>query len=211
MAINADAPDRQLSAASASASLDELPEQPGDQHLDDEDGSVTADATSATATASSPIRAAMLIGLAAVVAFAGLGGWLGIRTYQSHRAELQRVLLVQAARQGALNLTTIDYEQVESDVQRVLDSATGNFYDDFSRRSQPFIEVVKAAQAKSVGTITEAGIETDDDDETKVLVGVTVKTTNAGGAEQTPRAWRMRISVTQVDSQPKISNVAFVP
>jgi len=153
----------------------------------------------------------MLVGLATAVALAGLGGWWGIRAYQSHQAELQRGLLLQAARQGAVNLTTIDYEQAESDVQRVLDSATGNFYDDFNRRSKPFIEVVKAAQAKSVGTVTEAGIEIDGAEETDVLVGVTVKTTNASGADQVPRSWRMRISLTQVDSQPKISNVAFVP
>lgn len=218
MAINDDAPERQLSAAPSlgepaepASGIDEPLEHRGEPHLDDEDRRGTAGTTSTIAQGSSPIRVAMLVGLASVVAFAGLGGWLGIRAYQSHQAELHRALLVQAARQGAVNLTTIDYEQVESNVQRVLDSATGAFYDDFSRRSQPFIEVVKAAQAKSVGTVTEAGIEADDDDETKVLVGVTVKTTNAGGAEQTPRAWRMRISVTEVDSQPKISNVAFVP
>ncbi|MEB3032945.1 mammalian cell entry protein [[Mycobacterium] nativiensis] len=198
MAINDDAPERQLNAVPESGSHDEP-------------GCPAEDSTPNPTKEASPFRAAMLVGLASVVAFAGLGGWLGIRAYQSHQAELQRALLLQVARQGAVNLTTIDYEQAESDVQRVLDSATGNFYDDFSRRSQPFIEVVKAAQAKSVGTVTEAGIEHDAADETNVLVGVTVKTTNASGADQVPRSWRMRISLTQVDAQPKISNVAFVP
>lgn len=198
MAINDDAPERQLSTAPESGDLDQ-------------GGCSVQDSVPTPARAAIPGRAAMMVGLATVVALAGLGGWWGIRSYQSHQAELQRGLLLQAARQGAVNLTTIDYEQAESDVQRVLDSATGNFYDDFSRRSQPFIEVVKAAQAKSVGTVTEAGIEIDGAEETNVLVGVTVKTTNASGADQVPRSWRMRISLTQVDSQPKISNVAFVP
>lgn len=211
MAINDDAPERQLRAAPESGSLDESAEHAGDQHLEDA-GRLAQDDTAPTAAkAASPLRAAMLVGLASVLACAGLGGWLGLRAYQSHQNGQQRALLLQAARQGALNLTTIDHEQVESDVQRVLDSATGNFYDDFSRRSQPFIEVVKAAQAKSVGTVTEAGIESDDADATHVLVGVTVKTTNASGPDQIPRSWRMRISVTQVESEPKISNVAFVP
>ncbi|MEB3020851.1 mammalian cell entry protein [[Mycobacterium] crassicus] len=198
MAINDDAPERQLNTVPESGS-------------DDEKRCSAEDSTPTLTKAASPVRAAMLVGLASVVAFAGLGGWLGIRAYQSHQTELQRARLLQVVRQGAVNLTTIDYDHAESDVQRVLDSATGNFYDDFSRRSQPFIEVVKAAQAKSVGTVTEAGIESAGADETHVLVGVTVRTTNASGADQVPRSWRMRISLTQVDAQPKISNVAFVP
>ncbi|MGB3895634.1 mammalian cell entry protein [Mycolicibacter sinensis] len=147
----------------------------------------------------------------AVLAFGGLAGWLGFRTYESHRAEVQREQFLRAAQQGALNLTTIDHEHAEADVQRVLDSATGTFYEDFSNRSQPFIEIVKTAQAKSVGTVTEAGIEQQTADEAQVLVAVSVNTTNAGAAEQLPRAWRMRISVTRVDGQEKVSNVAFVP
>jgi Mce-associated membrane protein len=157
------------------------------------------------------MRDAMVFASAAVLAFAGLGGWLGLRTYESHRAEAQSALFLRAAEQGAVNLTTIDHEQAEADVQRVLDSATGAFYDDFSNRSQPFIEIVKTAQAKSVGTVTEAGIESETDQDAQVLVAVSVKTTNAGAAEQLPRAWRMRISITQVDDQATVSNVAFVP
>ena len=60
------------------------------------------------------------------------------RTRNSNSAKL----FVQVARQGALNLTTIDCQSADADVQRILDSATGTFYDDFSKRSQPFIDVV---------------------------------------------------------------------
>ena len=111
----------------------------------------------------------------------------------------------------ALNLTTIDHHQVDGDVQRILDSATGTFYDDFQKRAQPFIDVVKQAQSKSVGTISEAGLESESDDEAQVLVAVTVKTSNAGAPEQEPRAWRMRLSVQKVGEEAKISNVDFVP
>lgn len=65
-------------------------------------------------------------------------------------------------------------------MQRILDSATGTFYDDFQKRAQPFAEVVKQAKSKSEGTIAEAGLDTSTDNEAQVLVAVTVKTTNAG-------------------------------
>lgn len=157
------------------------------------------------------LRVLALAGGIAVLVLAGLIGWFAIQTYRTHEHDAQRNVFIQVARQGALNLTTIDYEHAEADIQRILDSATGAFYDDFDKRSQPFIEVLKKAQAKSVGSITEAGLESETDHEADVLVSVNVETTNAGSAEQTPRAWRMRISVTQADGPPKVSNVAFVP
>jgi len=154
---------------------------------------------------------ATLLGLAMVVVLAGLVGWLGFRVYQSHQAQAQRSQFLQVARQGALNLTTIDWQHAEADVHRILDGATGEFYDDFAKRSQPFIEVLKQAQAKTVGTITEAGLESETTDSAQALVAVSVQTSNAGESEQVPRAWRMRIDVQKVGDQVKVSNVGFVP
>jgi Mce-associated membrane protein len=159
----------------------------------------------------SHVRLATIAGLVAVVALAALTGWLGYRTYQSHQAEEERNLFLQVGRQGALNLTSIDWQQADANVQRILDSATGTFYDDFQKRAQPFVEVVKQARSKSVGTISEAGLESESDNGAQVLVAVTVKTSNAGAPEQQPRAWRMRISVQKVGDEAKVSNVEFVP
>ncbi len=158
----------------------------------------------------SHMRLATILGLAVVVALAGLCGWLGFRTYQSYTAAQERNLYLQVGRQAALNLTTIDFEHADEDVQRVLDSSTGTFYDDFEARAQSFKEVVKQAKSKSVGTISEAGVETETEDGAEVLVAVTVRTSNAGAAEQEPRAWRMRITVQKVGDEAKVANVRFV-
>ena len=159
----------------------------------------------------SHIRLATIAGLVVVVALAGLAGWLGYSGYTSYKADEQRKLFLQVGRQGALNLTTIDWQHAEADVQRVLDSSTGTFYDDFQSRAQPFVEVVKQAQSKSVGSISEAGLESESENAAQVLVAVTVNTTNAGAPEQQPRSWRMRISVEKVGDEAKVSNVEFVP
>lgn len=156
-------------------------------------------------------RRAMLLGLAIVVALAMLVGVLGFRVYQSHQAQIQRSRFLQVARQGALNLTTIDWQHADADVHRILDGATGEFYDDFAKRSEPFIEVLKQAKAKTVGTITEAGLESETADSARALVVVSVQTSNAGEPEQVSREWRMRIDVQMVGDQVKVSNVGFVP
>lgn len=155
-------------------------------------------------------RAAVAL-LAVVAAMAGLVVWQGVQTYAAHQTEAKRALFVQVARQAAVNLTTIDYQQAESDIQRVLDLATGPLYDDFSKRSEPFVQLVMQAQSKSVGTVTEAGLESATDTDAQVLVAVSVQTSNAAAPEQSPRAWRMRIAVQMVDHQVKASKVDFVP
>jgi Mce-associated membrane protein len=157
------------------------------------------------------MRLAAIVGSVAVVAVASIGGWLGFRTYQSHQAQAQRQLFLQVGRQGALNLTTIDWQHADGDVQRLLDSATGKFYDQFSQRKQPFVEMIKKAQSKSVGTVTEAGVESESSDKAQVLVAVSIKTSNLGAADQPTREWRMRITVEKSGAEAKISDVAFVP
>jgi Mce-associated membrane protein len=154
---------------------------------------------------------ATLLGILIVVVLAGLVGWLSYCSQVSHRDAERRDLFIQVGKQAALNLTTIDYREADSDIQRILDGATGQFHDEFAQRSQPFVSVVKQAKSKSVGTITEAGLESQTPDAAQVLVTVSVKTSTADGPEQDPRAWRMRISVQKLGDQAKVSKVEFVP
>lgn len=159
---------------------------------------------------SNPGRATVLV-LVVIIMLAALAGWFGYRAHQSQQVQAQRSQFIQTARQGALNLTTIDWQRADADVQRILDSATGQFYDDFDKRSKPFIELVKQAKSASVGTVTEAGLESETGDTAQVLVAVTVTTSYVGAPQPDPHAWRMRISVQRVGDQDKVSNVEFVP
>lgn len=160
---------------------------------------------------STPVRLALVVGTAFAVALTALCGWLGYRAYEARQQQEQRQLLLQVGRQGAVNLTTIDYEHADGDVKRILDSATGQFYEEFSTRSAPFIEVLKKTQSKSVGTITAAGLESVDGQEGQVLAAVSVSTTNRGTPDPQPRYWRMRLTVTKQGADAKVSKVEFVP
>jgi Mce-associated membrane protein len=151
------------------------------------------------------------VGFVIFAALAGVGGWLGYRVYQDREAQAQRNLYVEAARQTAVDLTTIDYTRVDADIKRILDSATGGFYDDFQKRSQPFVDVVKKVQSKSEGKVSEAAVLSEANDQAQVLVAVEVKTTMAAAPEQEPRRWRMRLGVQKTGVGPKVSKVDFLP
>jgi Mce-associated membrane protein len=157
------------------------------------------------------LRLALVASTVVVVVLGGLTGFVWFGAHQTAVAAQQREVFLQAARQAAIDLTAISYSRAEADVARILDSATGSFHDDFQKRSQPFIDVVKKAQSDSQGSVTAAGVESVEGDKASVIVAVSVKTSNAAVPEQQPRGWRMRLNVEKVGDAAKVSDVAFVP
>jgi Mce-associated membrane protein len=156
-------------------------------------------------------RLALAVELASVLALGAVAGWLGYGAYKAHQTDQLRNEFLAVGKQGALNLTTINYTQADADVQRVLDSSTGKFYDEFSKRAPSFIDVVKQVQSKTEGRITEAGVESISADSARVLVAVAVNTSNRGSADQPLRQWRMRIDVQKAGDAVNVSDVGFVP
>jgi Mce-associated membrane protein len=155
-------------------------------------------------------RFALLAGMVAGVVLAGLVGWLGFRAYEAHNLEAQRNLFVQTARQGAADLLTVDYQHADADAQRILDSATGKFHDSFARRKQSYIDSAKRMRSKLVATVTDAGLESRNGNQGRVLVAVTVKSSDPTQAEQEPQFWRMRVTVNKMGDVAKVSDVVFV-
>lgn len=155
-------------------------------------------------------RRALIAGLVGVLASASLLGWLGFRAEAAHSAAEQRELFVQAARRTAIDLTTVDYQDAEGDVQRVLDSATGEFYERFAKRAPLLIETVTRERSQAVSAVSEAGLEWQSDDEAQVLVAVSVASTHLGGLSERPHELRMRMTVQRVGEQAKVSDIEYV-
>ena len=152
----------------------------------------------------------LVVGLVVVAAVGALAGWLGMQSVASSEQAAQRELFLNVGRQGALDLTTIEADDAEAAIHRILDSSTGAFHDDFKNNSGPFLEVLRKTQSSSQGTITEAGVESLSDDQAQVLVTVSIKTVTPGVPDQPARLWRMRIGVQKADDGAKVSDVGFV-
>ncbi|MGV9797363.1 Mce protein [Mycobacterium sp. NPDC003449] len=155
-------------------------------------------------------RVGLCAGLIIVLALGGLLGWVGYGLHREHAVTERRDGYLAVGRQAALNLTTIDWQSVDSDIQRIVDSSTSDFRDEFTARSKPFAEVVRQAGSKSVGTVVAAGVQSESDEGAQVLVAVSVKTATRVAPQQDPRSWRMQISVQQTDAGMKVSKVLFV-
>ena len=192
-------------------------EADGTEVVGEADGATMADgADGADEAELSPDRRALssrprrLIAGALAILIA-ITGWLGWQDVQIRRAEHLRDAMVQAGRDGVVALTTIDHEQVDVDVQRILDSSTGKFRDDFAQRADSFTAAARKAQSKSVGTVSEAGVESVDGDRGRVLVTLIVMTSNSGAPEQQPKVWRTRVTVDKDDGVYKVAAVEFIP
>ena len=159
----------------------------------------------------SPNRLGLAVGALAIAVLSGLTIWFGYLSYTGHQAEQQRAAFLAAGRQGALDITTVDYTRVEADIARVVAGSTGAFRDDFQTRAGPFAEEMRRTKSKSVGSVAEAAVESMDKDTAQILVAVKVTTTQEGAPEPRVKGWRMRVSVVRVGADLKVSNVEFVP
>jgi Mce-associated membrane protein len=155
-------------------------------------------------------RIALITGLVAGMVLAGLVGWLSFRAYEAHTIEAQRTLFVQTARQEAVNIGTVDYQHADADAQRILDLATGKYYASFSRRKQSYIDSAKQRRSKTVGTVTDAGLESQSGDVGRVLVAVTVSSSDPTQAQREPQYGRMRITVRKAGDVAKVTDVVPV-
>lgn len=116
-----------------------------------------------------------------------------------------------AARQGVVTLTSLDFNNAKQGVQRILENSTGSFKDDFLKMADDFTKVVEQSKVVSQGTVQAAAVDTMTADSAVVLVASTSEVTNAAGAKQDPRNYRLIVTVTRDGGQLKISKVEFVP
>ncbi|WP_205874012.1 hypothetical protein [Mycobacterium camsae] len=163
------------------------------------------------------VRFPKLSTIAKVVAVLLILGFGGVSTYfmwQHHQAtdrEQKAAAFIAGAKKGVVNMTSLDFKKAKEDVQRVIDSSTGEFRDDFQQRAADFTKVVEQSKVVTEGTVNAAAVESMDGRTAQVLVSATSRVTNSAGAKDEPRAWRLRVTVTEEDGQYKMSKVEFVP
>src|ERR1700759_3265776 len=148
--------------------------------------------------------------VAAICALLGVSGWMAWHHHNVVQERQRAAAYIAAARQGVINLTSLDFNKDKEDVQRVLDSATGEFKDDFQRRAEDFESVVKDSKAVTEGSVAFAAVESMNKDSAVVLVLTNERVTNIAGAKDQPRTFRFRVSVVHDGDQLKLSKVEFV-
>jgi Mce-associated membrane protein len=140
---------------------------------------------------------------------------LSVLMVLNHRhqvAEQQRGAEYAAAgRQSVVTLMSLDFNKAKEDVQRIIDNSTGQFRDDFKNQAEDFIKVAQDSKVITEVTVNSTGVESMTNDTAVVLVSASSRVTNAAGAKQEPRTWRLSVNLQRDGGQIKMAKVEFVP
>lgn len=117
-----------------------------------------------------------------------------------------------AARQGVINLMSIDYATADDSVQRVLDGSTGRFRDNFAETADDFVEALQDEKIVTKATVNDAAVKSMTEDSAIVLVSATSRREGkqAPQDQQQPRLWRITVNLVRDGGQIKMSSVEFV-
>ncbi|MEU9477473.1 hypothetical protein [Streptomyces sp. NPDC048191] len=148
--------------------------------------------------------------VAATVLTAALCAWLGVQLADQHGAEQRRQDVLAAARQSALNFTSLDYRHYGRDSRTVLKGATGDFKKQFAAQTAQLTKLVTQNKSVSEGQVLEAGIVRSDERSARVLVVADSKVTNTAAPEGRARTYRIQLDLVRVAGHWLTSDVAFV-
>ncbi|WP_239150535.1 hypothetical protein [Streptomyces sp. SID13588] len=154
-------------------------------------------------------RLSATLAVAALV-LAAASGYLGAHLYQQRQDGRRDQDIVAAARQSALNFTSLDYRHYDQDSKNVLNGATGDFKKQFASQTAELTKLVASNKSVAEGQVLEAGIAKSDDHSARVLVVVDSKVTNVAAPEGQARNYRLQLDLVREGGRWLTSDVEFV-
>ncbi|MCZ0729822.1 hypothetical protein [Mycolicibacterium iranicum] len=155
--------------------------------------------------------AAIVVAILGAVAGLAASGYMIIEHRNAEKVRQQTAEYSAAARQSVVTLMSLDFNNAEADVQRIIDNSTGQFKSDFESQAADFVKVAQDSKVVTEVTVNSTAVESMSDDKAEVLVAAASRVTNTAGANQEPRTWRLSVSLEREDGQIKMAKVEFVP
>ena len=136
----------------------------------------------------------VVLGLALVLAVV-LAVVSGLRWQDQRTAERGRQEALAAAKQAAVNFVSISVSSVDSDMQRIIDGATGEFKEEYEGNKATFRTQIVENKASSTGTVLRAAILSSDSDSAVVLVALDATITNVNSPDGKLSHYRMQLDL----------------
>ena len=147
--------------------------------------------------------------LLATVALGAVGGLLAVRVHAAEEAQDRRGAILDAARQEAVYLTSLDYKNVEKDIQHILEGATGEVQKTFAKKKGLIRKLLPDAKVVSKGEVLAAGIVNADQDSAQTLVVADSTVKNKKIPKGAIRHYRIWMTLVEKDGQWLVSKLSF--
>jgi Mce-associated membrane protein len=148
--------------------------------------------------------------VAATVLTTAAAVWLSVRVYEQRQTDQRRQDVLAAARQSALNFTSLDYQHYDRDSGNVLKGATGDFKEQFAAQTAELTKLVAQNKSVSEGQVLEAGIVRADERSARVQVVADSKVTNVAVPGGEARTYRLQLDLVLENGRWLTSDVEFV-
>lgn len=175
--------------------------EPDDQTTSDEADEVEeADKAGETGddVARPPSRARRRIVIAVVgvivIASLGLSAFLGWRLYRADQTAAASQAALEAAKNYAVVLTTLDAGDIDKNYAQAVEGATGQFKDEYGQGSAQLRQILIDNKAAGKGLVLDAAVKSATRTKVEVLLFVDQSVTNAVLPE--PRIDRNRVQMT---------------
>ncbi|MCH9642953.1 MAG: Mce protein [Actinomycetia bacterium] len=131
----------------------------------------------------------------------GLAGILGWKYWEQHTLDNA----AQDAQQTAINyaqvLTSIDSNNLDENFAAVLNGATGDFKDMYTRDSMELRQLLVENKATAHGVVIDSAIQSESKDKVTVLLLVDQTVTNTARPDARSDSSRMKITMEKVDNR----------
>jgi Mce-associated membrane protein len=154
------------------------------------------------------LAGAALLAVAAGLAATAVHQGAAVRDDRAIGERRQAVLA--AARQEAVNFTTLDYRTLDRDLARVADGATGDFRTQFLGQGDQLRSLLTANRAVSTGQVLQAGLVSDTAGTAEVLLAVDSRVTNTATPAGAVRHYRIQLDLQLVSGRWRTSQLRFV-
>jgi Mce-associated membrane protein len=149
------------------------------------------------------------LGLAVVAALV-LAAFFGRQVLVQRGHAQDRADAVAAARQVAVNFSTLDYRTFDRDTARVTAETTGAFRTDFSAQAAQIKQVVVADKSVSTGQVGQVAVVSSTSTSARVLVVLDANVTNTSTTTPTARHYRVQLDLTKVHGRWLANQLQFV-
>lgn len=136
-----------------------------------------------------------------VVAVFSLVAGLGWQLWQQHRVAAAESAAQDAAVHYAQVLTSIDSNKVDDDFAAVLNGATGDFKDTYTKASVQLRQLLIDNKATAQGTVVQSAVQSGSRDEVVVLLMVNQAVTNTNRPDPRVDRTRMKMTMTRADGR----------
>jgi Mce-associated membrane protein len=158
-----------------------------------------------TAAAGRGLLVPVLIG-ASVAALAG-AGFFGWKFWQQHQLDQAREAAQRSAVSYAQVLTSVDSNNVDDNFKQVLDGATGEFKDMYSKSSVELRQLLIENKASAHGVVVESAVQEASKDRAVVLLFVDQSVANTKLPDPRIDRSRMKMTLEKVDGSWRASKV----